>query len=201
MYFLHLLLAGILFLTPDKKNNWTLRVTEDGISVYTRAVANSPIDECRAVTTLSNTTLTKALDIILDVNNYPTLYPDCSNAQVLLQKGKYYDIHYFAMKAPWPVKDRDAVYESTTTLSDDGKHALVVLKSVSDYLEEKKNFVRIRKGDATWELQVTGANTLRVSYWFLADPGGGIPAWLINSAMVSSPLKTLQNLRKRVGTP
>lgn len=184
-----------------EENNWTLRVTEDGVSVYTRDARNSAIDECRAVTVLPNTNLTRVLDIILDVKNYPSLFPDCVDAEILLQKGKYYDIHYYAMKAPWPVKDRDAIYESVTTLSPDGKQALVVLKCAADYRAEKKNYVRIKQGDASWELEETGPGTIRVTYRFLVDPGGGIPAWLINSAIVSNPLKTLQNLQKKVKTP
>jgi ribosome-associated toxin RatA of RatAB toxin-antitoxin module len=201
MKFLYLLLAGIMSVSPDEKTDWTMRVNEDGVSVYTRDVANSDIDECRAVTTLANTSLRKVLDILLDVNNYPSLFPDCFKAEILVQNGKYYDIHYYAMKAPWPVKDRDAIYESTTTLSGDGKQALVTLKCKADYREEEKNFVRIKKGDASWELEETNPNTIRVTYRFLVDPGGGIPAWLINSAIVSNPLKTMHNLQKKVKIP
>ena len=198
MLLLHFILAGILYFTQGENTGWTMRVTEDGVSVYTRQVEGSAIEECRAVVTLPNTTVTQVLDIILDVKNYPSLFPDCNQAEILLQKGKYYDIHYYAMKAPWPVKDRDAIFESATTVSPDGKRAQVLQKSAGDYMEEKKNYVRIKKGYASWDLEETEPGNIKVIYQFLTDPGGGIPAWLINSAIVSNPLKTLHNLQARI---
>lgn len=191
------LLTIVAFLPSQEERNWTLRVVEDGISVYTRKAATTDILECQAVATLDRVSLAEVLDVILDVEGYPSLFPDCIASETLFRDGKYHDIHYYAMKAPWPVKDRDAIYESVTTLAPDGRNAKVVLWSVPDYRPEKKDFIRIRKGEATWELSEFQDSTVRVTYWFLADPGGGIPVWLINSAMVSNPLKTMINLRKK----
>jgi hypothetical protein len=198
MLILQIVLSAILFFSQGENTNWTMRVTEDGVSVYTRFVEGSSIEECKTVVRLQNTTLADVLEIILDVKNYPSLFPDCSHAEILLQKGKYYDIHYYEINAPWPVKDRDAIFESSTTISEDGKRALVSQKSIGDYREEKKSFVRIKKGYATWEIEETEPGKVLVTYQFLTDPGGGIPAWLINSAIVSNPLKTMHNLQDRI---
>lgn len=74
------------------------------------------------------------MNVILDVDNYTNLFPDCIKAKILEQNGNYYNIHYFNIKAPWPVKNRDAIYESVTTLADNGKYAQVDLKPLGNYL-------------------------------------------------------------------
>jgi hypothetical protein len=109
-----------------------------------------------------------------------------------LQKGKYYDIHYFRIRAPWPIKDRDAIYESATTISKDRKLAHVSLSPQGRYLEEKENIVRMYKGSGYWELEEDANRNVKLSYQFHGFPGGNIPAWL------SNPYRTLQNLRNRV---
>jgi hypothetical protein len=131
----------------------------------------------------------------MDVKNYPKNFPNCGSAQVLEQRGKYSDIHYITIKAPWPVADRDAIYEATTSFSEDGKHARVKLIPRGNYKEEDKNFIRVHNGQGFWELDEVAPGSVQVVYQFHADPAGEIPGWLANLVIVSNPLKTLESLR------
>ena len=182
----------------NANTDWKLRKEAAGVTVYTRNVEGSPYDEFKGVVTIPNTSLTRVLDIIMDVKNYPNNFPNCGSAQVLVQKSKYNDIHYLTIKAPWPVADRDAIYEATTTFSQDGKRAQVKLVPRGDYLQEKKNLIRVHNGSGFWNLEEISPNTVQVVYQFHADPAGEIPAWVANSVIVSNPLKTLENLKKLV---
>ena len=114
---------------------------------------------------------------------------------MLEQKGKYNDIHYITIKAPWPVNDRDAIYEANTTFSQDGKHARVKLSPRGDYAQENKNYIRVHNGSGFWQLDEVSPGTVQVVYQFHADPAGEIPAWIANSVIVINPLKTLESLR------
>jgi hypothetical protein len=193
-----LILFSFTSLCANANTDWKLRKEAAGVTIYTRNVEGSPYDEFKGVVTISNTSLTKVLDIIMDVKNYPNNFPNCGSAQVLVQKSKYDDIHYLTIKAPWPVADRDAVYEATTTFSQDGKRALVKLIPRGDYIHEKKNLIRVHNGSGFWNLEEISPNTVQVVYQFHADPAGEIPAWVANSVIVSNPLKTLENLKKLV---
>lgn len=195
MHIIYIFFASFLIINSASATEWKLKKEDTGIEIYTRSAEGSSFDEFKGLMTLSNTSLADVLDVILDVSNYTNLFPDCISAEILKQDGKYYDIHYFAVKAPWPVKDRDAVYESITTVSDDGKHARVELKPLGDYVKEKKGFIRLHKGTGYWELEEISSNTVLVTYQFRGDPGGKIPAWLANSTVVSNPFQTLTNLR------
>ncbi len=197
MLFIRLMLAGFMLLSFNEsvKTDWKLRKEDAGVKIFTRNIEGSPFEEFRGVVTITNTSLTGVLDVIMDVKNYPKNFPNCGSAQVLVQKSKYDDIHYITIKAPWPVADRDAIYEAATSFSDNGKHAQVKLTPRGDYKAEDKNYVRVHNGTGFWDLEEVAPSTIQVVYQFHADPEGEIPAWVANSVIVMNPLKTLESLR------
>jgi len=188
----------LLFFNFYSESEWKLKKDKDGIEVYTRTVEGSLFDEFKGVTTIENSSLEKVLAVILDVKNYGSLFPDCMNPKVLKQDGKYYDIHYIQVKAPWPVKNRDTVYEQKAVVDENGKHALVSLKPLPDFIVENKDFLRIREGSGFWELEEDENGNVMVVYQFHGEPGGEIPAWLANSFVVTQPYETLVNLKNRL---
>ncbi|MEI6276785.1 MAG: START domain-containing protein [Prolixibacteraceae bacterium] len=196
MLFIRLILA-VIFINANASvsTDWKLRKEESGVKIFTRNIQGSPFEEFKGTVTISKTSLTGVLDIIMDVKNYPNNFPNCGSAKVLEQNGKYNDIHYITIKAPWPVNDRDAIYEATTTFSPDEKHAQVKLSPKGDYAQENKNFIRVHNGSGFWDLEEVTPGTVQVVYQFHADPAGEIPAWIANSVIVINPLKTLESLR------
>ena len=188
----------LLFFNSSPESEWNLKKDKDGIEVYTRTFEGSLFDEFKGLTTIENSSLEKVLAVILDVKNYGSLFPDCMNPKVLKQDGKYYDIHYIQVKAPWPVKNRDTVYEQKTVIDENGKHALVSLKPLPDFIVEDKDFLRIREGSGFWELEEDENGNVMVVYQFHGEPGGEIPAWLANSFVVTQPFQTLVNLKNRL---
>jgi hypothetical protein len=197
MLFIRLLLASIFFISPNvsEKKDWKLRRDEAGVKIYTRSVDGSPFEEFKGIVVIENTSLTRVLDVITDVKNYPNNFPNCGSALVLEQKGKYSDIHYLTIKAPWPVADRDAIYEASTSFSNNGKRARINLTPRGDYKEENKNYVRVHNGSGFWDLEEIAPGTIQVIYQFHADPEGEIPAWIANTVIVFNPLRTLESLR------
>jgi len=194
----YLLLISLFILNIAADSDWVLKKDKSGIQVSTRSVEGSSFEEFKGVTTITNITLTEVLNVILDVKNYTSLFPDCMNPRVLKQDGKFYDIHIVEVKLPWPVKSRDAIYEQKTTISADNKKAIVSLKPMPDYAPEKDGLLRIQKGTGFWELEEDANRNVKVTYQFHGDPGGEIPAWLANSFVVSQPLETLNNLKNRL---
>jgi ribosome-associated toxin RatA of RatAB toxin-antitoxin module len=186
-----------LVINPFPDSEWQIKKDKDGIEVYTRSIEGSSFDEFKGITTIAKSSLSEVLEVILDVKNYESLFPDCMNPKVLKQDGKYYDIHYIQVKAPWPVKNRDTVYEQKTVVDKNGKHAIISLKPLPDLIVEDKDFIRIREGSGFWELEEDDSNNVKVTYQFHGEPGGDIPAWLANSFVVTQPFQTLQNLKSR----
>jgi hypothetical protein len=188
----------LLVTVPLSDSEWKLKKEKEGIEIYTRSIKGSSFDEFRGITTIENSSLEEVLAVILDVKNYESLFPDCMNPKVLKQDGKYYDIHHIQVKAPWPVKNRDTVYEQKAVVDENGKHAMISLKPLPDFIIEDKDFVRIREGSGFWELKEDESKNVKVIYQFHGEPGGDIPAWLANSFVVSQPFQTLKNLKIRL---
>lgn len=190
----------LLFISLFSNSEWNLKKDKSGIKIYTRSVEGSSLEEYKAITTIDKSSLAEVLTVILDVENYGSLFPDGMNPKVLKQEGKYFDVHYIQVKAPWPVKNRDTVYEQTTVVDENGKYAIVTLKPLPDFIAEDKNFLRIREGSGYWELTEDDNKNVKVTYQFHGEPGGDIPAWLANSFVVTHPFETLKNLKDRVKT-
>lgn len=188
----------LLAATSMNSSSWELKKDEDGIKVYVRTVEGSSFKEYKGETVLKNTTLTKVLSVIFDVENYDNLFPDVSDQKVVKQISKYHNVHYVKVSTPWPVSDRDNVTELEATVSDDGKSANISINARPDMVEKKKNLVRISAGKGHWELKENDDNSVSVLYQYHGNPGGSIPSWLANSFVVSHPFETLENLHERV---
>ena len=195
------LLLIILFVNSFSDSEWQLKKEKNGIEIYTRSFEGSSFDEFKGITRIEKSSLKEVLAVILDVKNYAELFPDCMNPKVLKQEGEYYDIHYIQTKGPFPVKDRDSVFEQKTEFSKNGKHARVTLFPLPDYVAGKKDMVRVREGSGFWELEEDDNSNVKVIYQFHGEPGGDIPAWLANSFVETHPYQTLKNLRNRLKTP
>jgi len=190
----HCLLICFLILYPSVDSEWKLRKDKSGIEIYTRSVEGSSFKEFKGITVIHDINLTEVLDVILDIKNYESLFPDCINPKILKQEGQWYDIHYLQTKGPFPVKDRDSVFEQKVEIDNNGKHARISLKPLPDYIPENKEMVRIRKGAGYWDLEADDNGNVKVIYQFHGEPGGEIPSWLANSFVVSHPFITLNNL-------
>ena len=187
--------AIILIVLSVPQSEWKLKKDKDGIVVHIRKVENSTFEEFKAETTIENTTLTAVLDVIFDIPGYVNLFPDCMNPKILKQDGKYNCIHYIQTKGPFTVKDRDSVVEMKTEISEDLKHAKVLMNHIPGYYPENKKMVRIQKGTGFWELEEISGQKVKVVYQFHSEPGGEIPAWLANWFMDTFPYQCLVNLK------
>ena len=186
----------ILYQVPD--SDWSLRKNKSGIEVFTRSVEGSAFMEFRGMTVIKNVPLIVILEVIMDIKNYESLIPDCMNPRILEQDGKYHVIQYTQTKTPFPVKNRDSIFEQIAEIDNNGKHARVIIRPLPDYIAETQDMVRIRKGTGFWDLVADENGNVIVTYQFHGDPGGDIPSWLANSFVVTQPFKTLENLKRRV---
>ena len=201
MYFIKIMLVSVLFLSSAENRDWKLRKRDDDITVYTRKVEGSSFDEFKALAVIPAGSFDQVLSIILDVNYTTSLVPDCTESRILFQRDKYYNIHYFRIRAPWPIKDRDGIFKSETSITNNGKLVHIAISPLGNYLEEKKDLVRMYRGDGYWEIEELPDKSVKITYQFHGDPGGNIPGWLANSVIVSNPFNTMKNLKSLISGP
>lgn len=71
----------------------------------------------------------------------------------------------------------------------------------ADYIPPQKDLVRVKSIKGYWKFTPLGGNRVEVVYQVHNDPGGSLPAWLVNSVAVSQPFNTLLNMRKMINLP
>lgn len=174
--------------------DWKLRKDEDGIKVYTKPTKESGFDSFRAVMQL-NISVNKIEHFLRNMDKYPDAFPDTKELKILSRPNDSTQIQYTLTNAPWPVSDRDGIYELVFHKDKKTGNIKTVAKALPDYLPEKEEVVRIKKSNTFWIVKSLGSNKTHLEYIVHADPGGNIPEWLANSAAVDVPFDTFSNIR------
>jgi hypothetical protein len=195
-----LLILILSTLLTDQAVAWTLVREQDGIQVQTREIADSPIAESLATVTVESG-LSPLVALILDAGNQHNWIDSVNQSETLQQISATKSYNYTLSKAPWPVADRDAVV--LTEVSQDPETCVVQIRShaAPDQLPQRKGVVRIKQVDSLWTLTPRPGGKVEIRYQVHSDPGGHLPAWLINSMITDQPFNTLKNLRHIIGSP
>lgn len=194
-YFPIIIIFFAFTLTPDIAAEWTLKKDKDGVQVYTRPVEGSPLKEFKGVVNIrSNAEAVKAL--ILDLDTYTEWQHNCSSSRIL-HKNNENDLYSYSLTdAPWPVQDREAIVR--TQVSE--KEGVITLKMTAtpDYIKSTEGVVRVPKMTGFWQITPKKDGMVEVIQQVHASPGGRIPDWLANSAVVDTPFQTLLNMKRRL---
>jgi hypothetical protein len=173
---------------------WTLRKNEDGIQVYTRNHPGSNILEFKAVTTL-NSKIDKVKKVVTNVNGGIYWMERIIVSKLLKTDSKGNMYAYYEMDVPWPLENRDiVVFQKIKRQTPD--NLLITISSIPEYYPEQENITRIKIAKGHWELIKLQDNKTKIIYTFYSDPGGNIPAWIVNLFIVDSPYKTMKNLKQ-----
>ena len=184
-------------LQANSQYSWELAKDRDGIQVYTKTIDGSPYKASK-VTSKVEGTLHAFAALFRDVDAYDKLFPDSHSPQLIERKTYKKQIHYIISEAPWPVADRDGVYQYDYRYEAGQKTLYIEMKGLPNYWEEKEGMVRIVQCDGVWTFEQLSATECQVTYEFQADPGGTVPAWLANTGVTSMPYELMLNVKKRI---
>ena len=191
-----LIFLVLSFFTFSQKNtsDWRLKKYESGIAVYTRNATNSAFKELKSEVTIK-TSLTSVVALIFDWESYPEWVYRCGKSTTLKKISETECIHYQTVIAPWPVDSRDFVVD--IKLEQDEKTKIVIITSTcrSDFIPKIPDHVRITEFKATWTLIPKEDGTVEIVYQLLVNPGGYVPAWMVNLAVVDGPFTTMFNMK------
>jgi ribosome-associated toxin RatA of RatAB toxin-antitoxin module len=191
----------ILILLPlfslSDPGDWKLKKNENGIEVYTRYAENSPLKEVRVVTVVQSS-LSAIVALLLDVKNYPNWIYSCSEASTLNVINDHDEYHYQVTHLPWPLSNRDLIWHFKIEQEETTKIVAVTNTSEPDYIPAKKGIVRVKHVQSGYRLTPLANGKIKVEFEIFVDPGGNIPAWLVNANIVSAPYKTTVGMIKQL---
>jgi hypothetical protein len=192
----------ILFLpwSLQAQENWILEKDKDGIRVYTRKSEHSKFNEVK-VECLINGTISELIAVIFDIENHVNWVYNTKSAYIIKRISDSELYFYTEISSPWPFRNRDAIAHIKTWKDSLTNEVLVEANSVPDYLQRKQDIVRIPSSRVKWTISPLNNQSVKVTYYMEADPGGSVPAWLINLFVSKGPFTSFTRLKERIRLP
>lgn len=122
---------------------------------------------------------------MIDVDDYVNWMPDVKSAEVIEEISRNNFSYHMKLKVPFPFTNRDVVQQLIFTQSE--TELVIDLVNKPDAIETSKNYVRMPRADGRWTIHQISEDKISINFQYLTDPGGGIPAWLVNSFLVKNP--------------
>ena len=107
---------------------------------------------------------------------------------------RYYSEYY----SPWPISNRDFLFERFINIDEPNKVITVTVSSVVDEREPEADCcVRGWLSRAYWRFSALENGKTKIEVEVITDPKGLIPTWIINMVQKSWPVKSISNLVSR----
>ncbi|MBD3649632.1 MAG: START domain-containing protein, partial [Pseudomonadales bacterium] len=177
------------------EESWRLDREEDGIRVYTRSVDDSRYRAFRGVVELE-TSLPGAVGLLDNTAACEEWLHLCKESHLIKEVDWSERYIYQISDLPFPASTRDAVFQASISQQANGD-IHIDLTSYPDFIPETK-YVRIRDSHGQYLLQKIGEHTTRLTWTMYIDPGGSLPAFLVNRLLTDIPFKSLEQFRNVV---
>lgn len=197
--FAFLLLASTTGSTsvPTSEEDWDLDLEKDGIRIYTRAMDDSRIDAFRAETVL-DAPLEAVLAVMSDPRSCLEWVHQCAEAYNL-PDGSFNDRYAYSINdMPWPATDRDYILHIETMTGSSRDEIIMEMEAVPDRKDKHDDYVRMEEASTVYEFTREGDDRTRMTWFQHAEPGGSLPAWLVNRLATDIPYKSLRELNRVV---
>ncbi|MBC6368477.1 START domain-containing protein [Algoriphagus sp. AK58] len=192
-------LTFFAWIVVTQQRDCVLRKSADGIEVYTCKMEDSKINSIQSSFTVS-ASLSALSEALFDLNNFHKWQYKIVNTEMLKRISKNEFIYRAELETPWPVSNRDLILhvKMSPTSTPQEYHFSAIGKP--DFIPPREGFVRVPLSEAHWYIKVVDANKIQIKHSILIDPGGSIPAWLMNLSLAEGPYETFKNLRAYLGS-
>lgn len=191
--------SALLLVAPRPAWAWQPVFEEDGIAVWQRTVPGSSFVEFRGKGVVG-ADVKKILAVLHDPHRKTEWMQNCVESARLRAIAPGHSIMYNRTGSNVPlVADRDVVLESSVTIWREKGQVKVEVWNIDDPGKPPvEGVVRMPRLQALWTLVALDDRRTELTYQVQADPGGALPAWVVNLVAKKIPFHTIQNLRKQV---
>ena len=178
------------------QSDWDLKRDKDGIVIFTRSSAASPLKEYRASAKIQSP-LSDVYEFLTDLESRPEWVINCMGLDIIdtingrIRYHTRYDI-------PWPMEDRDLVVEADLRVSEDFARAHLLTRNVELDYGRKEGVIRMPGYLEEVCLEMADSVTTLFTAEGFADPGGKVPAWIVNMFLVDGIYDSVQKTREGV---
>lgn len=192
-----IIITALTFFAASAQTDWKLKAEKDGIKVYTKLPPGSKLKAIKIECTVQ-ATLSQLVFAIMDINSCKEWVYNTKTCTLVKQVSPAELYYYSEINVPWPVSNRDFVAHLTVSQNTMSKAVTVDAENVPGMVAQKENTVRIMQSVGKWVITPVGTNLVKIDYTLFADPGGSIPAWLLNLFITRGPLESFKKLKEQV---
>lgn len=197
-----LTIASVLFvvlfaencLSGQNEDGWVLSKTKEGIEIFTQKSESSAFKAFRARMVVQGT-VESFVAALQDIDALPDWGYNIKTSKLLERTGDTVQIYYAEATVPFPFSNRDGIYKNTFRWNGAARQLKVIVDLLPSYLPAKDKLVRV-KGSGNWQANVLADGKLELIFRMQVDPGGEIPAWLVNTFIEDTPYVTMVNIRE-----
>jgi hypothetical protein len=201
MQFLKILPLCILFLGFNRNSygqeNWILQKEKDGIKISSRHSATSAFNDIRVELDLPGN-IDQLARILLDIKKYKDWSYATKVSELVKQLGPGRLIYYTEIEVPWPATNR-YFYANFDLKHDSAKQSLrLIAVNLPDYGPAPKDLMKVTFSRGTWNVTTISGKSIHVDYTLELNPGGTLPAWVLNLFSTKGPMESFENIKKKM---
>ena len=195
-----LCLVYTLPLRAGESDAWVLAKEVDGITLYTKVVADAPVTAVKTVMEVEGTTSGVAA-LIMDAAATPEWIYGVESTEIVKSDGpdEVWVRNLIAM--PWPIADRDNVNQLQRSQLSQGDSVIIEMTNRPESRALESGVIRMPVAEGSWLLTSRAGGRVEITHEYMADPGGKLPDWLLNLFILEGPIKTFQAMRGMLQKP
>ncbi|WP_426293368.1 START domain-containing protein [Dyadobacter endophyticus] len=174
---------------------WRRVAMRDGIKVYAKTVPDSKIKAMKAECTL-DAGLDEVIALLLDVKAAEQWVCHTKSCRLIRRVSDTELLYHTEVSLPWPLDNRDFVTHLRVIKHERSGVVTVEAPAVPGIVPLREGVVRINASINRWLLRPLPDGKVWVEYLLQVDPGGHIPAHVVNMFACRAPIETFQNMRK-----
>ncbi|HET9929584.1 MAG TPA: START domain-containing protein [Polyangiaceae bacterium] len=197
-------LACCLLAAPSARGDsprvqaWEKFDEDDGIAVYRRDVAGTPVVALRGEG-IVDAPLLRVASVLVDTKRATEWIDSLAEARTVRRVSETEYVEWDHIATPFVLKDRDFVFDAKLEFKPAQKQVVLNYHSVNDKDAPKTDYIRGEFIYGTFALtSVDGGKRTRVLAEVLCDPKGSVAKWIVNLFQKSWPHNTVVALREQV---
>ena len=185
--------------SSQAQNNWILLKEKDGIKISNRHSVRSSFNDVQVEVDLPGN-IDQLAAILLDVHKYTEWAYATRKSELIKELAPGKLIYYSEIDVPWPATDRYIYARFELKKDPSGKSLEVVSSSIDDEGPAPRDLLKIAYSRGYWKVTQISKKLIHVDYILELDPGGSLPAWILNLFSTKGPLETFENIKKMMSS-
>jgi hypothetical protein len=188
------------FVNSYAQESWKFHTEKDGVRVYTKSLLTSRIKAIK-VESILNASASQFVSVIMDIDK-STEWVYNTKSSVLVRQVSPSELFYYSeITLPWPAQNRDFIAHIAVAQNPATKMITIDAPCVSGWVPVKPGIVRVTQSQGKWIVSPLSKKHIKVEYTIAVDPGGSIPAWLVNLVASQGPLESFKMLKRQLQKP